>query len=209
MAPARSPTTKPATELAPDAPLNTEYFRVSRPEIVGPESPAAPFPIALCGAVQKGFGRGGKDLGCPTANLPDEAVRPLSAATTTGVYYGFAQVRPSNVEGKSNDLSQEDSGVYPMAMSLGWNPFYKNERLSAEVHIMHNYKNDFYGKEMRVLVLGYIRPELDYTSREALIADIETDKKVAIRSLDRPAYARYAKDTFFSSADTNGIHSTN
>ena len=65
------------------------------------------------------------------ANLPDEAVRPLSAATTTGVYYGFAQVRPSNIEGKSNDLSQEDSGVYPMAMSLGWNPFYKNERLSA------------------------------------------------------------------------------
>ena len=44
---------------------------------------------------------------------------------------------------------------------------------------------------------------------EALIADIETDKKVAIRSLDRPAYARYAKDTFFSSADINGIHSTN
>ena len=44
---------------------------------------------------------------------------------------------------------------------------------------------------------------------EALIADIETDKKVAIRSLDRPAYARYAKDTFFSSADTKGIHSTN
>ena len=30
---------------------------------------------------------------------------------------------------------------------------------------MHDYKNDFYGKEMRVLVLGYIRPELDYTSR--------------------------------------------
>ena len=66
MAPAPSPTTKSTTELAPDAPLNTEYFRVSRPEIVGPESPAAPFPIALCGAVQKGFGRGGKDLGCPT-----------------------------------------------------------------------------------------------------------------------------------------------
>lgn len=30
---------------------------------------------------------------------------------------------------------------------------------------MHEYKNDFYGNEMRVLVLGYIRPELDYTSR--------------------------------------------
>lgn len=30
---------------------------------------------------------------------------------------------------------------------------------------MHNFENDFYGNEMRVLVLGHIRPELDYTSR--------------------------------------------
>lgn len=37
-----------------------------RPMIVGPDSPESPYPIALTGAVQKGFGRGGKDLGCPT-----------------------------------------------------------------------------------------------------------------------------------------------
>jgi hypothetical protein len=30
---------------------------------------------------------------------------------------------------------------------------------------MHDFKTDFYGFEMRALVLGYIRPELDYTSR--------------------------------------------
>jgi len=30
---------------------------------------------------------------------------------------------------------------------------------------MHDYKSDFYGYEMRAIVLGYIRPELDYTSR--------------------------------------------
>ena len=115
------------------------------------------------------------------ANLPDEALRPLSAATTTGIYYGFAQVLPR--ESGENDLTEEERKVHPMVMSLGWNPFYKNERLSAvrrvflvinrhsdilftqEVHIMHEFKNDFYGNEMRVLVLGYIRPELDYTSR--------------------------------------------
>ena len=27
------------------------------------------------------------------------------------------------------------------------------------------YEHDFYGHEMTVVVLGYIRPELDYTSR--------------------------------------------
>lgn len=80
---------------------------------------------------------------------------------------------------------------------------------------MHDFKADFYGEEMKVLVLGYIRPELDYTSRgrvtvaeflcrwltlnepEALIDDIEIDKQVSLRSLSRPDYAKYAEDMFF------------
>lgn len=37
-----------------------------------------------------------------------------------------------------------------------------------EVHIMHDYQADFYGYDMKVIVLGYIRPELDYTSRGEL-----------------------------------------
>lgn len=41
-------------------------FRADRPQIVGPNAPEAPFPIQLSGAVQRGYGRGGKDLGCPT-----------------------------------------------------------------------------------------------------------------------------------------------
>ena len=36
-----------------------------------------------------------------------------------------------------------------------------------EIHIMHEFDKDFYGFEMRAVVLGYIRPELDYTSRGA------------------------------------------
>ena len=52
----------------------------------------------------------------------------MSSVTTTGVYYGFAQVVPK--EGDTS-VCLEDQQVYPMAMSLGWNPFYKNERLSA------------------------------------------------------------------------------
>ena len=30
---------------------------------------------------------------------------------------------------------------------------------------MHDFKADFYGRDMQAVVLGYIRPELDYTSR--------------------------------------------
>lgn len=179
----------------PAAAFRTDEFRTGRSQIVGPDTPESPFPIALAGQVQKGFGRGGKDLGCPTANLPDESITPISSVAKTGVYYGYAQVIPLE---DNTDLRQEDIQVLPMVMSLGWNPFYKNKCLTAEIHVMHDFKTDFYGFEMRALVLGYIRPELDYTSREALIEDIEVDKRVALNCLERPRYQAYANDPHFS-----------
>ncbi|KAF8211370.1 hypothetical protein K438DRAFT_1807192 [Mycena galopus ATCC 62051] len=189
-----------AAELAqlserPEAPRQTIAFRSTRPQVVGPDSPENPFPILLSGPVQKGFGRGSKELGCPTANLPDECITPISSVAKTGVYFGYAQVLPPK-DGKT-ELCTDDIRVLPMVMSLGWNPFYKNERLTAEIHIMHEFRADFYGYEMNALVLGYIRPELDYTSREALIQDIEVDKCVAINSLNRPAYQKYKEDSHF------------
>ncbi|KAL0580753.1 riboflavin kinase [Marasmius crinis-equi] len=179
---------------APAAPVQTEEQHRSRPEIVGPDSPEAPYPIHLAGAVQKGFGRGGKDLGCPTANLPDESISAMSSTVKTGVYYGFAQVIPPETAG----FPSEDRQILPMVMSLGWNPFYKNKRLTAEIHVMHEFKNDFYGIEVKAVVLGYIRPELDFTSREALIEDIEMDKRVALKSLERPEYKKFAEDPHFN-----------
>jgi len=178
--------------VEPDIP--DETFRTSRPTIVGPDVPDKPFPIQLSGPVQHGFGRGSKDLGCPTANLPDESLPPMIAAAKTGVYYGYAQItRP---EGTSS-LPEQESCVLPMVMSFGWNPFYKNERMTVEIHILHEFASDFYGYDMKSLVLGYIRPELQYTSREALIDDIEFDKKVALKSLARPGYEKYIEDPFF------------
>jgi riboflavin kinase len=184
----------------PVAEIRTDTERATRPNIVGPDFPNQPFPIALAGPVQRGFGRGGKDLGCPTANLPDDAITPISSVVKTGVYYGYAQVVPPQ-EHRSYFRS-EDLKVLPMVMSLGWNPFYKNDRLTAEIHIMHAFQSDFYGYEMRAIVLGYIRPELDYISRETLIADIEVDKQVALNCLQRPAYQKYAKDPHFNLGDS-------
>jgi FAD synthase len=56
------------------------------------------------------------------ANLPDESIIPMSSVCKPGVYFGYAQVY---------GLSGQESKVHPMVMSLGWNPFYKNERLTA------------------------------------------------------------------------------
>ena len=114
---------------------------------------------------------------------------------------------------------------------------------------MYPFHADFYGHEMKAIVLGYIRPELDYTSRgtqnadsqivpishatfspfsshlschpsdrspftdvhstisrifptlpEDLIEDIETDKRVALNSLIRPDYQKFARDEHFGLA---------
>lgn len=56
-----------ASVIEPPPPvLRTDTFRKARPEIVGPDTPEEPFPIRLAGIIQRGFGRGGRDLGCHT-----------------------------------------------------------------------------------------------------------------------------------------------
>lgn len=50
---------------------------------------------------------------------------------------------------------------------------------------MQRFEKDFYGCEMRLCILGFIRKELDYVSLEALVGDIRTDIEVAGRSLGR------------------------
>ncbi|KAF9222034.1 riboflavin kinase [Gyrodon lividus] len=199
----------PTTSAPPrPAPVQTKSFRASRPNIVGPDTPEDPYPIRLEGIVQHGFGRGSKDLGCPTANLPDESITHMASIARPGVYYGYAQVCLANGQMQMPELRLEDLVVLPMVMSLGWNPFYKNERMTAEIHIMHEFNSDFYGCDMKALVLGYIRPELNYISREALIDDIETDKKVSLSSLARPGYHKYTSDSFFSSRGIETLETT-
>jgi riboflavin kinase len=73
---------------------------------------------------------------------------------------------------------------------------------AKEVHIMHEFAKDFYGSQLNLSILGYIRPEFDYVSKESLIADIQTEIEVARRSLERPAYAKCKEDSFLSTFDT-------
>jgi riboflavin kinase len=83
-----------------------------------------------------------------------------------------------------------------MVMSIGYNPFYKNAVRSAEVHVLHDFEKDFYGSEMAISILGYIRPELDYVSLEALVEDIKTDIEVARRSLERENWRKGGEDGY-------------
>ena len=100
------------------------------------------------------------------------------------MYYGWAGLSPSAATGNV-------PAVYPMVMSIGWNPFYKNTVRSVEVHIMHDFEQDFYGSHMNLVILGFIRPEYDYVSLESLVEDIRTDIQVSKDSLAREAYAKF------------------
>lgn len=180
----------------------------TRPSIVGQDSgPEPPFPLQMEGKVIKGFGRGSKELGIPTANLPvDATVTPWIADAKSGVYFGWASLElppdhPNhpNHPGKSSSSSTAPEtaaaaaatssfAIFPMVMSIGYNPFYNNTVRSAEVHVLEKFSADFYGVEMRLLLLGYIRDELDYEGLDALIRDINTDCDVARNSLARDAW---------------------
>ena len=99
----------------------------------------SPFPHYALGTVVHGFGRGSKELGCPTgnenenkkqmkifdkfsrwflANFDEETVDKLPETIYQGVYYGWAQLL----------TSEENNHIYKMVTSVGTNPFYHGER---------------------------------------------------------------------------------
>lgn len=149
---------------------------------------ALPFlPLFLRAAVVKGMRRGGKELGIPTANFPTSVVDNLPETISTGIYYGWASV---------------DRGpVYKMVMSIGWNPFYNNTKKSMETHIIHTFESDFYGSELSVVILGFIRPERNYPSLESLIEAIHSDIKEAEQALEKTENKEYASHSFFNKTD--------
>ena len=61
-------------------------------------------------------------LGIPTANIPPPE---MSAVLDSGIYYGFAGVSITS-RGELVPPGAGRGGVWPMVMSVGWNPFYKN-----------------------------------------------------------------------------------
>ncbi|KAK9457791.1 riboflavin kinase-domain-containing protein [Dipodascopsis uninucleata] len=177
-----------------------------------------PYPVFIASKVISGFGRGSADLGIPTANIPPA---DLTASAVpygqTGIYFGYAKVSGSYgglVREASSDsrtpakseivpsvkpIEGADTEVLPMVMSLGWNPFYGNTEPSAEVHIVHKFKEQFYGADIKIAVLGYIRPESNFVSKEALIEEIMNDIRIAKEKLAKAEYATIAQNAFFTS----------
>lgn len=83
-----------------------------------------------------------------------------------------------------------------MVMSIGFNPYYKNTQKTVEPWLLHTFEDDFYGQELRLLVCGYIRPEANFESLEALVKRIHEDASVTEAALTHDTFASYASDKF-------------
>lgn len=146
--------------------------------------------VELEATVERGFGRGSRQLGVPTANLSPEELEAQyvipngmqrkgvpAPLQSKGVYFGYAQ------------LTTGDTTVAPCVLNVGTCPtFAKTDEKSdvtVEVHILHDYGDnvEFYGERCRVSVLGYLRPELAFSSIGDLLARINKDIGLARATL--------------------------
>lgn len=149
-------------------------------------------PIRIISKVVRGYGRGSKDLGIPTANVSrEEGVLSCSCGDfdhlPTGIYWGFARIGEMAVASCDGDGTL--GKVHIAAISIGYNPTYNNKEKTVEPHLIadqwHPKRHasstgetqfqDFYDKTIILSVCGYLRPELPFEGLEKLTAAIKKD----------------------------------
>ncbi len=111
-------------------------------------------PYRMTGVVRRGAGRGA-GLGFPTANLTDIA----TLLPAHGVYGGQTTI---------------DQRRYPVAVSIGPNPTFGEQREKVECHI-DGFSGDLYDRKLQVDLLSEIRPLQSFDSIETLVKQIGQD----------------------------------
>ena len=101
----------------------------------------------------------GHKLGFPTANLEPDSQEKLIPAS--GAYAVWAIV---------------DDQRMPAMMNIGTRPTFEGKRQTLEVHILADVGN-LYGRKMTVEFVSRLRAEQRFDTREALIAQLEHDKR--------------------------------
>jgi riboflavin kinase / FMN adenylyltransferase len=125
-------------------------------------------PHEVRGPVVHGDGRGGPELGFPTANLQlsDDIALPAD-----GIYAGY--------------FTRPDGTVHPAAVSVGRRPtFYAPGTASVlvEAYLLH-FEGDLYGERSRVSFVRRLRDDRQFDSVDALIAQMGQDAAEAERVL--------------------------
>lgn len=131
-------------------------------------------PFSIVAPVVRGAGRGGKELGYPTANMYIPETR---AVPTDGVYAGWFIIRSTApVEG---DMEPEIR--YPAAISVGTNPTFGDERRSVETFVLDR-NADLYGHDCEVEFVERVRGMEKFSSVDDLLVAMNRDV-AAIRDI--------------------------
>lgn len=154
--------------------------------------------IRLRGTVDTGFGRGGKQLGFPTANLgPAHILAEACQSIEAGVYLGWAVVEYSDPHNSAS------SAIHKAVVNVGFSPTFQdqNPMKMVEAHLILDaeYKDkmqDFYHQTMRLQLVGFLRPEAKFPNFPALVAQITADRDDADEALDLPLYNAFRRDPF-------------
>jgi len=130
------------------------------------------YPFFFSGKVVTG-NQLGRTLGYPTANIDLENPEKLTPAN--GVYAVEAELLPA-----SGDLfaGPRLKGM----MGIGIRPTIDGRDRTIEVNLF-DFDENIYGKEMRVFVKKYLRPELKFDGLEALKAALAQDKVDSLAAL--------------------------
>lgn len=118
----------------------------------------------LSGIVVKGE-QIGRQLGFPTANIRVEDSTKLIPGVA--VYAVIVKVRDDQYKGM---------------LSIGYRPTFDGKSQSIEVHLF-DFSGDIYGETVTLRFVDFIRGELKFESREALVSQLEKDKIAALSLL--------------------------
>ena len=181
--------------------------------------------LRLRGPVATGYGRGGKKLGVPTANLPSSLFQSALEDVKAGVYFGWAVI-----EQATPDSKKVRNKPIKAVVNVGYSPTFEgkeNREKIVEAHLittsspMTKYEGvegideiiddsaqeieideDFYGETMRLQLLGFLRTEQKFDSFPELIAQIHCDIGHAAWALGSFPFVLSREDEFISNHET-------
>ena len=124
-------------------------------------------PHRVSGIVVHGAGRGGRDLGYPTANLD---LSEYTAVPVDGVYAGwFTLLDDHEVDG-----SIQPGRRYPAAISVGTNPTFGDAARSVEAFVLDE-SADLYGRVAAVDFVDHVRDMEKFSSVDELLVAMDRD----------------------------------
>ena len=124
-------------------------------------------PFSVIAPIERGAGRGGKELGYPTAN---QYASDTSAVPADGVYAGWLTI----IDDGEIDGDMEPGVRYPAAISVGTNPTFGDARRSVESFVLDR-DADLYGRMARVEFVEKVRDMLKFNSVEELLEHMARD----------------------------------